>query len=313
MNQLDLLIAKDKELERRIDALPTQRWATVTSTSPLRVRCDGDTTLLPAIDLVGALAINDRVRVQLNNGQLFATDRQGALNRLVGSGALITGSLNAVLIPGTYQFLTANVTTSNSHPVASGPAGMLTVTANGGYVTQRVTYANGVVTPTQEYVRFVTNGTFGAWYPIADVIPTAWYDIGPHLASPFVSYNDGGGYLGMRIRRIGSTVEMQGIINRPAGNGDLTGATQYNLLSSVLPAIYRPPNNVVFQTWPHAAVPNTSGPASTGTAHTHTYTGRGAGVFISPGGNMNLLSGDGNAILATNSAQFWSWTISWGV
>lgn len=54
-------------------------WATVTSASPLRVRLDGETVPLSAtpVDLVGGLAVGNRVRVAVDKGQPYIVGRLG--------------------------------------------------------------------------------------------------------------------------------------------------------------------------------------------------------------------------------------------
>ena len=73
------------EMRAELDALRakvqanSERWATVTQASPLRVRLDGDTTA-PAVTpetLVNGLEVNDRVRVQLSDSRMLVTGRAG--------------------------------------------------------------------------------------------------------------------------------------------------------------------------------------------------------------------------------------------
>ena len=57
----------------------TWTWATVTQASPLRIKVDGDTSALDATtgDLVGSLAVDDRVRVHLHADGIIVTGIQG--------------------------------------------------------------------------------------------------------------------------------------------------------------------------------------------------------------------------------------------
>jgi len=57
----------------------TWTWATVTQASPLRIKVDGDTTALDATtdNLVGSLAVDDRVRVHLHSDGIIVTGLQG--------------------------------------------------------------------------------------------------------------------------------------------------------------------------------------------------------------------------------------------
>ena len=61
----------------------TWTWATVTQASPLRIKVDGDTSALDATtgDLVGSLAVDDRVRVHLHSDGILVTGIQGGGNR----------------------------------------------------------------------------------------------------------------------------------------------------------------------------------------------------------------------------------------
>ena len=57
----------------------TWTWATVTQATPLRIKVDGDTSALNATtdDLVGSLAVDDRVRVHLHADGIIVTGLQG--------------------------------------------------------------------------------------------------------------------------------------------------------------------------------------------------------------------------------------------
>ena len=61
----------------------TWTWATVTQASPLRIKVDGDTSALDATtdNLVGSLAVDDRVRVHLHADGIIVTGLQGGGNR----------------------------------------------------------------------------------------------------------------------------------------------------------------------------------------------------------------------------------------
>ena len=61
----------------------TWTWATVTQASPLRIKVDGDTTALDATtdNLVGSLAVDDRVRVHLHSDGIIVAGVQGGGNR----------------------------------------------------------------------------------------------------------------------------------------------------------------------------------------------------------------------------------------
>ena len=57
----------------------TWTWATVTQATPLRIKVDGDTSALDATtdNLVGSLAVDDRVRVHLHSDGIIVTGIQG--------------------------------------------------------------------------------------------------------------------------------------------------------------------------------------------------------------------------------------------
>ena len=57
----------------------TWTWATVTQATPLRIKVDGDTAALDATtgDLVGSLAVDDRVRFHLHADGIIVTGLQG--------------------------------------------------------------------------------------------------------------------------------------------------------------------------------------------------------------------------------------------
>ena len=59
----------------------TWTWATVTQATPLRIKVDGDTTALDATtdNLVGSLAVFDRVRVHLHSDGIIVTGAQGGV------------------------------------------------------------------------------------------------------------------------------------------------------------------------------------------------------------------------------------------
>ena len=62
----------------------TWTWATVTQASPLRIKVDGDTSALDATtdDLVGSLAVDDRVRVHLHSDGIIVTGIQGGNDKV---------------------------------------------------------------------------------------------------------------------------------------------------------------------------------------------------------------------------------------
>ena len=90
----------------------TWTWATVTQATPLRIKVDGDTTPLDATtdDLVGSLAVDDRVRVHLHADGIIVTGIQGGGSRsnpnlLINSNFMVNQEGNtsgASVAPGAY-------------------------------------------------------------------------------------------------------------------------------------------------------------------------------------------------------------------
>ena len=70
----------------------TWTWATVTQATPLRIKVDGDTSALNATtgDLVGSLAVDDRVRVHLHADGIIVTGLQGGGDPIIPVGGGIT-------------------------------------------------------------------------------------------------------------------------------------------------------------------------------------------------------------------------------
>jgi len=62
----------------------TWTWATVTQATPLRIKVDGDTSELDATtdNLVGSLAVDDRVRVHLHSDGIIVTGLQGGNDKV---------------------------------------------------------------------------------------------------------------------------------------------------------------------------------------------------------------------------------------
>lgn len=77
MNLLEPLVERVRALSQRVDQLPTTAWGTVTATSPLTVRLDGDTTPLSPLSLVANLSQGDRVQVMLQQRRAIVYGRAG--------------------------------------------------------------------------------------------------------------------------------------------------------------------------------------------------------------------------------------------
>ena len=161
-------------------------WSTVQADSPFdkaKVFVQATAPVDPTPMRTGDLFIDtDTRKVQFRNGAAWTDISAGLetinISDVVGLqsqldkafGVQITGNLNTQTAPGSYVFLMADVTLANNHPISSGQAGTLLVSKAGTYISQRVTYMNGVVASTvQEYVRFSANSgvAWGAWIPLA--------------------------------------------------------------------------------------------------------------------------------------------------
>ena len=136
----------------------TWTWATVTQATPLRIKVDGDTSALDATtdNLVGSLAVDDRVRVHLHSDGIIVTGLQGGGNRsnpnlLINSDFMVNqrdAVSGASLTSGAY-FLdrwknVGNFTTSEITWADSGGLRTLTIGAGGTlqYVGQVVEQRN---------------------------------------------------------------------------------------------------------------------------------------------------------------------------
>ena len=75
----------------------TWTWATVTQATPLRIKVDGDTTALDATtdNLVGSLAVDDRVRVHLHADGIIVTGLQGGV---VGTTEATSATANTLAL-----------------------------------------------------------------------------------------------------------------------------------------------------------------------------------------------------------------------
>ncbi len=109
-------------------ATPTQEtyWATVTSTTPLRVRLDTKTAdlALPPVDLVGNLTTGDRVRVALDNGQAWITARRGGAQPVDTDWQPITPAAGASVYNGTNVRARGGIAVCHGSFVAAFTAGV---------------------------------------------------------------------------------------------------------------------------------------------------------------------------------------------
>ena len=115
----------------------TWTWATVTQASPLRIKVDGDTTPLDATtgDLVGSLAVDDRVRVHLHSDGIIVTGLQGGV---VGTTEATAATANALALrDGDGQLKAADGVAADDvatvGQMSAGDTGWLDVTFASGY------------------------------------------------------------------------------------------------------------------------------------------------------------------------------------
>jgi len=136
----------------------TWTWATVTQASPLRIKVDGDTSELDATtdNLVGSLAVDDRVRVHLHSDGLIVTGIQGGGNRsnpnlLINSDFMVNqrGAVSGATIAAYAYFLDGWYNPSGTSSTLftwADVGGVRTFTLGGGgttrYVRQKVEQAN---------------------------------------------------------------------------------------------------------------------------------------------------------------------------
>ena len=151
----------------------TWTWATVTQASPLRIKVDGDTSELDATtdDLVGSLAVDDRVRVHLHSDGIIVTGIQGG----AGDGQLperlrvlakdISGlNLNDYMETGWYRGKNViNAPSTNWYYFE-------VIQHSPDWVYQRATGYGPVSSHTDKsWQRWKSNGTWTAWEQINNV------------------------------------------------------------------------------------------------------------------------------------------------
>ena len=159
------------------DSVPQFKMATVTSVSPLRVRYDNELSASPATprNLVGTLAVGDRVRVTLHRRKIAIDGRIGGT---VLPGVVALGSdanLDTLLDWKVYtQDTNSGAASGTNYPVPL--AGMLEVLpvagGSGSYVWQRyTTYRHTAAVGGEEigptvYVRSFYSGAWSPWVVI---------------------------------------------------------------------------------------------------------------------------------------------------
>ena len=139
----------------------TWTWATVTQASPLRIKVDGDTSALDATtgDLVGSLAVDDRVRVHLHSDGIIATGVQGG-NEKVHMVAHPESDP-----PGAYP---VGITVSDTS-AGGWPSDFATIVTNAvsAHRTSQVLYEKDV--PARQWWRTGIGLTWTAWKEVATV------------------------------------------------------------------------------------------------------------------------------------------------
>ena len=159
------------------DSVPQFKMATVTSVSPLRVRYDNELSASPATprNLVGTLAVGDRVRVTLHRRKIAIDGRIGG-TVLPGVVALGSGAnLDTLLDWKVYtQDTNSGAASCSNYPVPlAGALEVLPVAGGGGdYVWQRyTTYRHTAAVGGEEigptvYVRAFSSGAWSPWVVI---------------------------------------------------------------------------------------------------------------------------------------------------
>lgn len=156
------------------DSVPQFKMATVTSVSPLRVRYDNELSASPATprNLVGTLAVGDRVRVTLHRRKIAIDGRIGG-TALPGVVALGSGAnLDTLLDWKVYtQDTNSGAASGTNYPVPlAGVLEVLPVAGGGGaHIWQRyTTYRHTTLIGEEEigptvYVRAFSSGAWSPW------------------------------------------------------------------------------------------------------------------------------------------------------
>ena len=154
----------------------TWTWATVTQAIPLRIKVDGDTSALDATtdNLVGSLAVSDRVRVHLHADGIIVTGLQGGGPPEPGS-IPDNANLDGYTTPGLWhQDANTQAATGTNYPTPH--AGLLEVfSVEGSYpfYYQRYTpYGPQIAV----YQRTFYNGTWYGWNLVGGN-DTGWVDM----------------------------------------------------------------------------------------------------------------------------------------
>jgi len=180
----------------------TWTWATVTQASPLRIKVDGDTSALDATtgDLVGLLAVDDRVRVHLHSDGIIVTGIQGG----AGGGTLPAPQRSA------YSTVVIGITSASFAALPSGgPAdivltgvpqrmlvlvsiyGWLQVTAAGTNLRAQVV-ASGATSDTPDWNRRLQTGSYAASYRSVNLTYYVEVEVGA-TTFQIQAYRDGSG------------------------------------------------------------------------------------------------------------------------
>ena len=137
----------------------TWTWATVTQATPLRIKVDGDTSALDATtdNLVGSLAVLDRVRVHLHSDGIIVTGIQG------GNDKVYMVAHPETDLPGAYpEGITMSDTSGGGWP--SSYATVVTTAVSLGRTSQVVYEKAG---PERQWWRTGLGTTWTAWKEIA--------------------------------------------------------------------------------------------------------------------------------------------------
>jgi len=140
----------------------TWTWATVTQATPLRIKVDGDTSALDATtdNLVGLLAVDDRVRVHLHSDGIIVTGIQGGNDK-----AYVVASHPESDQPDAYP---AGITVSDTS-AGGWPSDLATVVTNAVSLSRTSQVVYEKTGGERQWWRTGLGTTWTAWKEVADM------------------------------------------------------------------------------------------------------------------------------------------------
>jgi len=211
----------------------TWTWATVTQASPLRIKVDGDTSALDATtdNLVGSLAVDDRVRVHLHSDGIIVTGVQG------GNEKVYVIDHPESDPPGAYP---EGITMSDTS-AGGWPFGLATVVTNAVHVlrTSQVVYEKDGAE--RQWWRTGLGTTWTAWKEVLTVGQLTEGDIGWTGVTYNSGFRDYHPVLPCEVRKLGGVIYVRGLVARDTNL--FRGDTEYSNVAT-LPAWAKPENSV---------------------------------------------------------------------